>query len=1001
MTTITWTGGSGSWGNAANWLGGVPTSADDVQIEVPGITATIGNGVTADAYSLTTLDSTLDIANGGSLYTVSYALFQGDYLQSGGLYMASGTGATFDDAVAVTGGTMMALADSTFDFNAGGTLAGTFAGTGTLELSGGTTYINTGFSSTISDFVVNALLGFNTNFSTSSYFAEGNNGSIDLFGHKLVLSGNVLIDGTLGNGQVTDSGTLTLGAPSNTAFLDNGLIMTVAKEVLQAGNVNFGTSDAGARVDVSKKGEYLINGNWSINDPSAIGSIVNAGLFAKTGGGLTATIFTDFSSTGTIKAETGMLMLSGLANTVSGTVSGAGTLGIGGIGMTTLGTKLTLSMAALDQQSGILVLNKGLSFAGEWDMAGGVLNLNSTAATLTLTGHDNFDGGTVSGYGGTVQLNGETQMGNVTIGGPTTLVINGTLDQTNNIVFGLSSNPTADISASATWSVQGDSAITGAFGLINNEGTFIVPNGSATAAVAPSFESSGTVTVNSGALAFGGDTSLSGTVNGTGLLTLTGLTELESGLSISVAELDLDSNAGVALGGNLAFSNIFAQAGGLLALDGYTLDLSGVTSLDGGTVADLGTLTLAGPSTIGAYSITDGSLLNVTGTAEQLADITIQSGGGLEVASAGTYTIDDNNNIDVGNGIGLLDVAGDLVANGTGTSDIQAIIGQSGTLQVNNGTLQLTAGGNLGGLAAGTGTLSLAGGIYTLENGFDPTVAAIVLQDSASFAIAANVSFGGYFVGDGYINLSNNATFSTSGTTLLSQNMEIAGSGTVVCSNDTTLSGVGLLSGATLDVTSTVEQGPANVSVGTSATLLIGASSVYSLDAGQSILGSGVLDVAGTLNQSQDGNGIINPTIVDTGKIISNLGTLDILASVTGGGSFVIGAAGTLEFAAGSTITASNTISFSAAGGTLVLQDEAADKPTFGAALAGFAAGDTIELYDFTATTTTGSLSANGKQYVVTDSSDNNSITLTFTTAQAQGSLFIGASGSHALVQHH
>jgi fibronectin-binding autotransporter adhesin len=1004
MTTINWTGGSGSWGDAADWAGGaVPNTSDDVQIEVPNITVTVGSGVAASAYSLTTVGSTLAIT-GGSLDTVSYANFGGAYQQSAGVYMASGQGASFNNSIAMTGGTMEALAGATFSINNGGSLAGTFAGTGTLEFSGGTTYINSGFSSSISNFVVNALVGFNTNFSTSSYFAEGGSGDVDLFGHKLTLSGNVLIDGILGNGQVVDSGTLTIGSPQFTSTLDNGLVVSVNKELLQAGNTNFGTGDAGAKISVGKKGEYLINGNWNVFDPSSIGSISNAGVFAKTAGGKTATVYTSFSSTGTIKTETGMLSLNGLVNAVNGTVTGSGTLGIGGTGITTFGSKLTLSQAGFDQQSGIVVLNKALSFGGEWDMNGGTLNLNSAASTLTLAtgGHANFDGGLISGYGGTILLNGATQMGNVTIGGPNTLIINGTLDQTNNIAFGTSSNPLADIATGATWSLQGDSDITGQYGLIDNLGTFIDPNGSGTAIVSPEFESSGTVTVNNGALRFSGPTVLGGVVNGSGLLDLSGSTVLETGVSITVAQLDVNDNPySVGLAANLSFGHIFSQTSGALDLGGYTLDLAGSASFDGGSVTDGGTLTLAGPATIANYTVANGSVMNITGAAEQTTDLTIAAAD-LTVAGTGTYTIDDNNNINASGGAALV-IAGDFIANGTGSSIINPAVIETGTLQVNNGTLQLASGGTLAGLVAGTGTLSLSGSPFTLENGFDATVSAMVLQASASFSITANESFGGYFVDDGYLNLSNNATFSTTGTALLSGNVNISGMGTVVASNDTTLSGVNVLNGATLDLTSTVEQGPTNLSVGTSATVIVGVSSVYTLDGGQSILGSGVLDVAGTLNAAEDGNSLINPAIVDAGMITSNLGTLDILNAVSGSGGFVIGAAGTLEFALGSTITASNTISFGAAGGTLFLQDESQDKPTFGAELAGFATGDTIELYDFASGTTTGSLvSGHNNEYVVTDSSDNNSITLTFTTSQNASALYIGSSSDgRALVLHH
>ena len=286
------------------------------------------------------------------------------------------------------------------------------------------------------------------NFTTHANFTVAPTGSVDLFGHKLTVAGNSVIDGTIGDGTLTDTGTLTLGTPTTTQFLDNGLTLAVNGTVVQSGNVNQGDNDAGAKIGIGKTGQYLINGNWTIADPTpSTGTITNAGILAKTGGGKTATIATSLTNSGTLAADTGTLLLTGLVNAIGGTVSGNGTLALGGA-QTTFGPKISLKVACLDLQSGVLVLNKSLTYTGEWDMNGSaVLNLNASGETLTLSGRSNFDAGTLSGYGGTVVVSGMAQFGSsgstFTIGGPNTLTVSGTLDQTGALSFGASSNPVA------------------------------------------------------------------------------------------------------------------------------------------------------------------------------------------------------------------------------------------------------------------------------------------------------------------------------------------------------------------------------------------------------------------------------------------------------------------------------------------------------------------------------------------------------------------------------
>ena len=191
--------------------------------------------------------------------------------------------------------------------------------------------------------------------------------------------------------------------------------------------------------------------------------------------------------------------------------------------------------------------------------------------------------------------------------------------------------------------------------------------------VSPTFENTGTLTVNAATLQFDGPTYLAGTVTGSGTLELSGATALQSGLGLSVAALTIGGGT-VDLGENLGYANIFSQIqGGVLDLGGNTLSLSGAASLDSGTLTDIGTLAASGATTIGAYTIEDGAVLSVTGIGEQTGQV-ILSGGTLAVAAGGSYTFDDDVSII---GSGVLSLAGTLLVGGTGDSTIDAAVNQN------------------------------------------------------------------------------------------------------------------------------------------------------------------------------------------------------------------------------------------------------------------------------------------------------------------------------------
>ena len=260
------------------------------------------------------------------------------------------------------------------------------------------------------------------------------------------------------------------------------------------------------------------------------------------------------------------------------------------------------------------------------------------------------------------------------------------------------------------------------------------------------------------------------------------------------------------------------------------------------------------------------------------------------------------------------------------------------------------------------------------------------------------MSYGGIFLDEGITNL-NSGTLSLTGTTILN-GATVNGPGALTASGSTTLSNLTVQKGATVTLSGAAEQGPGNT-YDNGGTLVIAAAGTLSLDANQSIFGGGVLDVAGQLIDGGNGNGVLNVSINDTGSIAANLGTLDIGGTVVGSGSLSIGAPATLIFSNTSSITAATTIGFAGSGATLDIQNTiGVNVSTFGATLSDFSTGDMIEILNITAASAAGTLSANGLQYVVSDSNDH-TLTLNFATKQTQGSIYVGTLNGQTTVFHH
>lgn len=431
----------------------------------------------------------------------------------------------------------------------------------------------------------------------------------------------------------------------------------------------------------------------------------------------------------------------------NGNAFGTGTIGLWKHGT---GTSLTLegssavtvpnAVAVASATTNNLVGNAaGLTFSGNWDLSGGLLQLGggSTAANKTIIA------GTMSGNKGftvynsaTIVLTGtNTYTGTTTINSPTVLQLDGS-------------------------GTLGSGAYSGA---IVNNGTFV---DSSTAAQTLSGIISGTGSIrvaDAGTLTLTGANAFSGatTVSNNGVLAVTA----DTGLGASATALTLNggalknNNSSPTIGATrtitLGANGGYFDAGGAA---GNTLLLSAKLTGAGALLVNLDTAAVSLNNAANNYTGntiigTNGPGSNAGGTQAQLKMATsnvIPKGSGFgNVVINGAYSglLEMNGTTQGVNGL-----SGDgTVNNASGTGSLtvgnnNATSTFTGTLQNSGGTLSLTKTGSgtftLGGVNAYTGTTTISAGTLALSStGSINNTPNIVLAAGATLDVSAISSF--------------------------------------------------------------------------------------------------------------------------------------------------------------------------------------------------------------------------------------------------------------------
>src|SRR6185437_2500747 len=308
----------------------------------------------------------------------------------------------------------------------------------------------------------------------------------------------------------------------------------------------------------------------------------------------------------------------------------------------------------------------------------------------------------------------------------------------------------------------------GTTAVVNNRGTFIKSGSAATSTISTTFNNTGTVNVQSGTLVLSvggtdaggsytgsgtiqfnggtrtldglssigtanatfsnGTTTLSGTYNVSGTTTINGGTITLAGTITNLGNALIISSGSLGLGSNATIATL-TQSGGTLSGAG-TLTVTGPSSFSGGTQNGSGTTIAQGGATFtstgfildGTRTLQLGGTSTATGTNVQIqlngssspgsGILTIASGATFndETTSGGLSILASSFGTDPGT-TAVVNNRGTFIKSGSAaTSTISTTFNNTGTVNVQSGTLVLSGGGtDAGGSYTGSGTIQFNG----------------------------------------------------------------------------------------------------------------------------------------------------------------------------------------------------------------------------------------------------------------------------------------------------
>ena len=921
-----------------------------------GGTVTSGTG-SAEGYTLHTFTTT-----GTSdfvlpdLNTILAATLTGDLDGAGSLTFSGPGTLTLTGANSYSGGTV--VDGGTLEVASGGSISheyanltvGLSAAGGGFNLTGGSVVNNDGY------------IGFDGGGTSSAIVSGGtwnNIGSLVVgFGSNAPTNGTLLI-----TGGTVSAGYGLLGVTSESV----GALTLTGGTLAIAGGLDLGSSGTGS-LSISGSGVGIVGGTLSRTATSSIA--LETGGTLQIGNGVTAGVLaTDLTNNGAL-IFSGGTDNSAFAYAMSGsgsvTTLGTGTLTFTGSNSYSGGTLIEggalqigdgATGGSLDGNvvdNGLLIFNSptAQAFVGAISGTGAVEILGNS--TLTLGGSNSYSGGTLVN-GGTLSLGNADALGTlgtISFGG-------GTLQFTASNTGDYSSRFDASGNQAFAIDTNGEN-VSFSSGLAGTDSS-LTKLGAGTLTLSGSSSYSGSTTVNGGLLDLVAGGTIGqpaanlfvGTLGSTGTLAI-------SGGSLAAAEALIGSNAdGSGGNGTVAVSagtwtnsgtlTIGSAAGSYGTVDvsggavtsaaallGSEAGSTGLVTVTGGSFTTLGDLTVGGLGS-GGLTVSDTGLVVVGGTLSQgSGSIVLETGGTLQIGTgttsgvlAASFTNNGTlifNRSDDSTYSGTITGVGSVTKQGAGTLTLIGSNGwtgdttiQAGALQIGDGTVTATIGGNILNNASlifnSPDTVSYANNIN--GSGQVTKLGAGTLIFSGSNDYSA-----GTLINGGTLEVATGGTISHTSASLI---VGDTGTGSLLVSGGTVLSGAGTIgNGATGD-------GSAQVTAGlwsTSGDLTVGANNAFG---SLTIRDAGLVKVDGTLGRGSNGSitlgsggtlqigtggagGVLATDLVNNGSLLFNSsGTSSFGYVISGAGAVSKQGTGTLSLTASNSYTGSTTIE----GGTL------------------------------------------------------------------------------------
>lgn len=749
--------------NAFNWTGGTISGSGTTTVD-------FGAKGSISGTSAKTMTASRVLRNEGELTWTG----AGNLFVSGGATLVNTFGAVFDvqNSASVTWSTTqgsisnagmlrktVATATSTISvpLNNSGTLS---SQSGTISLTGGGT--NTGLFASAAGTAINidaATYNFGTGGDSNGPGFVGVSGGTLTVGVGLsanaenlsFTSGTINGTGTLNVRGILDwsGGTMTAAGTTNVTSTGSLNISGTSSKTLSASRqlVNNGTGNWTGTGNWFISGSSLFNNaatgvfdfqnNATITWSTTQGSVSNAGTLRKSVGITTSTIDVPVNNSGTLNAQSGTISLTG-AGTNSGLFSCSS------------GASIDINASTYNFATG--ADTNGPGFVG---VSGGTLsvgaglnanadNLSFTSGTINGTGTLNVRG-VLNWSGGTMTAAGVT---NVTSTG--LLNISGTSSKTLSASRQLINNGTGSWTGTGNWFISGsavfNNAATAVFDFQTGATiTWSTTQGSVSnGGVLRRTGAAGTTTVDIPVNNTGTLESQSGIISLTGAGTNTGLFSCFSGASIDINASTYNFGTGADTNG----PGFVGVSGGTLSVGAGLNANADNLSFTSGTVNGTGTLNVRGMlnwsggtmTAAGITNVTSTGSLNISGTSSKTLSASRQlvnngtgswtgtgnwfiSGSSLfNNAASGAFDFQNNATITWSTTQGSISNAGLLRKTvATGTSAVDVPVTNTGTMNAQTGTINLTSGGmnsNLFSCSSGA-AINIGAGTYTFATGAD------------------------------------------------------------------------------------------------------------------------------------------------------------------------------------------------------------------------------------------------------------------------------------------